>query len=103
MNKKLPLYYIIATMGYGFVRKIPILYNAKVQTFDKDGKKFQVPMLFTTKATIAGISSVSSIYLWPIYVHNDLSKLEINCRRYKPEHYDYTYEKPKYAIDYVFL
>jgi hypothetical protein len=98
--KDLLFNYGVLTMSYGLGRMIPILYDAKVQTYDKNGDKIQVPILLTTKVAIASMSTISSIYLWPLYLYNDISKLEIYSRGYNPEHYDY--KQPKYVIDYLF-
>jgi hypothetical protein len=88
-------------MGYGFGRKLPILYDATTETYDKNGKKVRIPMLLTTKAAITGISAICSIYVWPLYMHNDLSKLEIYARGYNPE--DFGYRTPWTSFDYVFF
>lgn len=93
--------YGLVTMGYGFGRKLPILYDATTETYDDNGKKYRIPMLLTTKAIITGISTISSIYLWPFFLHNDLSRLEMYTRGYKPD--EYGYRKPRDTVDYIFL
>lgn len=92
--------YGLVTMAYGFGRKLPILYDATTETYDKDGKKVRVPMLLTTKVIVAGISTLSSLYVWPFYLHNDLSRLEVYARGYNPE--EFGYRTPRDCADYVF-
>jgi hypothetical protein len=101
-SHKAYLLYGATTMSYGFIRKIPLLYDAKVESYNwKDHKDQVVPMLLTTKVLIAGISGLSGVCYWPIYIHNDISRMEIYSKGYNPD--DYNYKKPKDLFDYMFM
>jgi hypothetical protein len=100
-TKDLLATYALLTMAYGFGRKMPILYDATTETYNQDGKRVRVPMLLTTKVLVTGASTLASIYIWPFYLHNDLSRIEMYTKGYNPE--DYNYRQPRYCVDYIFL
>jgi hypothetical protein len=98
---KLP--YIIGTFGYGSIRKVPVLYNAEVDAYGYNGEgRFEVtkvPMLLSNKFIITGICGFSSIYLWPMWLYSDISRMEAYIRGIPYDYYR-TLKKPTNVVDY---
>lgn len=94
--------YAFATVGYGVLRKIPILADAKVVNYniDIDIDNKNIPMLMPTKALIMGFSGLSSIYLWPMWAYSDLSRVEAYIRGIPYRNYRF-FGDPKNVIDYI--
>ena len=67
--------YLFASVAYGVVRKIPMLYDAKIDTYNF--KPRTRPMLFTEKLMILSSSASISPILAPIWFYSDLGALEI--------------------------
>lgn len=95
--------YFGTTLSYGFVRKAIEMKNATMEYRDYEKRENKrVPMLMCDKITTTLASMVMSITLWPMYLYNDLRKLELACRKVdlKPEWYGITEKKS--ANDYWF-
>lgn len=74
--------YIQSTMLYGMIRKSLQMPNSKIEKYDLEtNKKVQLPLLMVDKLMITGLSSVASIYMWPMFVWRDLARLEIYINR----------------------
>lgn len=100
-NKPMGIPYMTATLGYGALRKMVYLKDAKVQTCDYS-KNELVPMLTATKLFVTAVGSFSAITFWPYYVYNDLCNLEI-CLTGKNDS-DYAWNRPnRHWLDYVLL
>lgn len=99
------LTYTSLTMGYGAVRKIVYIHDAKVHSYSNEGDKKLVPMLNVTKAGIVTIGAFSSIYLWPIYLGADLSRIEIKMRGLDKNDYNIFSEKYRSItfLDYLYM
>ncbi len=99
------LLYATSVMSYGLARKLPVLFDAKLETknYNYELHKYEkttVPMLFTSKVAIAGICSLSSIYFWPWFVYNDLCQFEIYKKGYTIVDYTGKRELTK-VMDYL--
>lgn len=95
--------YILATTTYGFIRKACHVSNGNVSKYDNDIKEYrQVPLLYVDKVAITLMSSVSSIYIWPMFLWNDLTKLELLLDKSKdPKLYNVLHAKKNY-YDHIF-
>lgn len=105
MNHKLA--YASAVMSYGLARKLPVLFDAKIEniTYNTETQKYEkirIPMLFTSKVAVASICSISSIYCWPWFLYNDLCKLEICGKGLNIVDYtNASVSDPKTVMDYL--
>ena len=99
MNK-----YIVGSMCYGFVRKLPDLYDAKVEKSIREENKYitkQVPLLITDKTYILALSTVMSPILFPFSLMKDVKNLEIWARNLNQHDYEFKITKTDF-MDYVF-
>lgn len=106
INTKYFIRYLVGTMAYGLVRKVDELTNACLHVRDYDDKTRQsfdrpVPMLYTDRAFVLAVSTFTAPYLWPIYLFNDLSDLELRIRKANPADYGKKDIK-RYVFDYLF-
>lgn len=100
INKNL-LIYAATTFSYGFIRKIDQVKSANINYFNEDIKKIDKrPMLLTSKILLTSFSGIASLYIWPIYMYNDMNRMEIYIKNKDPTHYGYNLQK--YEIDYFF-
>ena len=82
--------YILATMAYGFTRKVIHVYDATVY---RNGNK-NAPMLLTDKIMIVSLSTVIAPTFLPIYVYSDLNAIELSLRNEKETEYEWKYKSP---------
>lgn len=97
--------YVMASMAYRFVRKISDIKNAYVTVRDYDIQSRErvqkrVPMLYTDRIAVMTISTLASPYLFPKYLYDDLSGVEVYLRRANPM--DYGAKEKHTIIDYMF-
>ena len=97
--------YVISSIAYGFVRKVDDLVNAytMVREWDKEARNHfdrPVPMLYSDRAMVLGISALASPLLLPKYIYDDLSWIEIRMRDADPN--DYGHEVKRHVSDYLF-
>lgn len=98
-SRKYKEMYVLTTIGYGVLRKIPILANAEVVNY-VDGESKKLPMLMSTKGLIIGFTGLASIYYWPFWLYSDVSRAEAYIRGI-PYSYYRLYGEPRHYIDYV--
>lgn len=89
--------YFGAAISYGAVRKMRQLRNATVVVRDVDWKPREVPMLVGTKVGLTVFGALSSPYLLPMYIYNDVCDFEVHVRAL--EGYGHTRPKTS-ALDY---
>lgn len=99
-NNLYNLRYIGATFSYGFARKAIQMWNATRFDSNDYQKKEPIPILNTHKLVISTLSGSAALYIWPYYLYNDLSRLEIYLKNQNPESYGFT--QPRYELDYLF-
>ena len=83
---------------YGVARKIPLLYDAKIDTYFKPRMR---PMLFSEKLMILTSSASIAPIIAPIWLYSDLGDLEIKIK--KQDRSDYGYYEPSDVISYIFF
>lgn len=83
----------LIAFGYGVVRKIVRLQDAKVRNYWEIKEE---PMLLTHKAFLVGFSGIANIYAWPIFAYKDLVDFERSVRGMKLTERPY-----KDMIDYM--
>ena len=91
--------YLFASVDYGVVRKIPMLYDAKIDTYNF--KPRTRPMLLTEKMMISSSSASISSILALIWFYSDLGDLEIKMK--KQDRTEYGYHEPSDIISYIFF
>jgi hypothetical protein len=99
--------YCYAAVGYGTIRKLVHVHDAKVPVSDASRSMFsqeqpqqQEPMFLTTKLLVASVCGLASVYWWPYYALQDLNRLEMRIRDKRPE--DYGERPATHAIEYLF-
>lgn len=98
--------YLLLSTAYGFVRKVGDLVDARivVREWNEDASQHfdrPIPMLMMDRISALAISTAASPWLFPVYLHKDLTGLEIKMRRANPN--DYGYGRPKRSwIEYLF-
>lgn len=93
--------YATVAICYGLIRKGLEMKNATITYYDFNRKKQKTPVLLCDKVYITLISGIASFYAWPIFLYNDLKKMEIKYKKLDDWVYDYFPEKEN-AIDYLF-
>lgn len=94
--------YITATVGYGMIRKAIHLKDATIEKYDSVTLKHcRVPLLLTDKVVVTGISGLIAVYGWPVYLFQDIQRLELKLRSIDPEVY-LGKESKRHLIDYMF-
>jgi hypothetical protein len=97
MNK-----YVATTMSYGLIRKGIQIRNATITHYDKNERQqIRVPMLISDKVLITAWCGCISLYMWPLYLYNDLCNLEIILNK-NLKHEWYNVNEKKYKVDYLF-
>ena len=91
--------YLYASVVYGVARKIPMLYDAKIDSYN--WKPRTRPMLLSQKIMVLTSSASISPIIAPIWFYSDLGDLELKIR--KENRLDYGYYEPSDIISYVFL
>ncbi len=93
--------YLVATLSYGLIRKGIQMRDATISHYDRrKNETIRIPVLLSDKVMVTGLSGIVSVYLWPIYMYNDLRKLEIDIKNVRHDwYYDST---DKYLSDYIF-
>lgn len=94
--------YVAIASVYGFIRKTYQIINVRTETFENK----TVPLLFMDKVGIVAASTVASMYLAPIWMYNDVRRLEILLRGLDENDY-FSERKSKYrhhtdVIDCIF-
>ena len=77
--------YICATIGYGCVRKVVRLWDAKVSQHDFKmhvGRERQ--LLVSEKVVIGAAGGLAAVYGWPVMLVKDCIELESYVRNTKP-------------------
>jgi hypothetical protein len=97
--------YVCATVGYGAVRKVLGLHDAKIQTCvrDEDSGLLEtksIPLLTPTKVLITGVCGIASVYYWPFWLYRDLCKADAWARGIPYEHYSII-DKPTSTLFYL--
>ena len=94
--------YLGTTLSYGFVRKAIEMKCATIEYRNWDtGENKRVPMLMCDKITTTLASTIMSVYFWPMYLYNDMRRLEFACKKdLVPEWYEV--KEKKYVNDYLF-
>ena len=95
MTTKLLSYYMIGSVIFGGMRKATQLYNAKIYDYKKDDV---YPMLFGTKVAIFSTSLLLAPYITPIWIVQDLNKLDAYIRNIDTSESSETHLE----IDYIF-
>jgi hypothetical protein len=82
MSAQMKAYAAVAII-YGSTRKTFHVWDAQVSNFYNYEAKDQIyrPLLWTEKTALIGIAGISSIYLWPFYLYNDVFTLESHFRK----------------------
>lgn len=94
--------YLQITMLYGALRKSCQVSNGTIEKYDPDlNTKRQLPLLMVDKLMITGLSSIASVYMWPMFMWRDLACLEIQLDKSKePDLYD-VYKKHRSYYDHI--
>lgn len=102
MNKLLKPY-VFTSVAYGMLRKIPMLHDAHVETWERteDYKYKTRPLLLTEKSIVLLSSAVISPYVAPYWLYSDLGEMEVRAR--KEDKSLYGYHKPTYMAMYVLM
>ena len=100
ISSKMVNTYIVSSCTYGFIRKIPILYNAKMDYKNNKDECVSKNMLFSDKLTIITLSTVFAPYLLSYNIYNDISYINIKFRNENIN--EYGYFKPNNIINYIF-
>lgn len=84
MYNKIYKSYIIGTIFYGVIRKLPQMQIATTNKYNKIKKEYhKVPMLISDKILVIGICSIMTPYVWPYYLYKDITKIKIvNYKKY---------------------
>lgn len=72
--------YMVGTFLYGVSRKIPQLYDAKVEIRDYNYRPRIESMLVIDKLAISAISGICAPIYWPIYLYLDFRRFETRLR-----------------------
>lgn len=91
--------YMVATSSYGIIRKAIQLQDAKIQR--KREKDSRIPLLMSDKVMLISFSGILAIYVWPMFLYNDLKKAEIAWKGLSPSDYDMDVQK-SHLSDYLF-
>lgn len=91
--EKYLLRYVLGACSYGLLRKVDDVAYAKiiVREWDNDAREHfdrPVPMLFTDRLLVAGLSTLAAPLLLPKYLYDDLSAIEIRMRHANPADYN---------------
>ena len=73
--------YMLATVSYGFASAIPQTWQ--MQGYYKDtlnGKFFVLPAPVTEKCRRMVVRMCLSPFWWPVFLYNDLMRLELYCK-----------------------
>ena len=94
--------YLQGAAAYSFVRKIPYLWDAKVEDYNlKDSKYVSRPMLVTEKVGIMGLSTaLSPWWVWS-WMYSDICQLEVKLRGQPLSLYGYE-KKPCSMFAHIF-
>ena len=90
-----------AAAAYGFVRKVPLVWNGEVREFDMKLEYKQRPLLVTEKVFITLCSTICAPYIAPIWIGKDLLKAEVTIRHLDPDTYNIN-SKMNNIIEYIF-
>ncbi len=106
ISEKVITRYFLGSFAYGFVRKVGDVYDAKLHKYEYDSEKREhyykpYPMLLTDKAAVVTLSTLFSPFWLPVYLYNDVSRLEIYMRKSDPTLYGYDDIK-RSTIHYLF-
>lgn len=99
--------YLYAAYGYTWVRKFFQLWDAKSERSIVTTKPtmsieyIMKPMLLGEKLGIFGICLLIAPVMMPVYLVNDLNKLDLYMKNEKQS--DYGYTPPKHPLDYIFI
>jgi hypothetical protein len=91
--------YLFASVVYGVARKIPMLYDAKIETYNH--KAPTRPMLISEKMMVLASSASISPILTPIWFYSDLGDFEIKMK--KQNRSEYGYHEPLDILSFVFF
>jgi hypothetical protein len=91
--------YFFTSIAYGVVRKIPMLYDAKIDTYNF--KPRMRSMLFSEKVMILASTASISPIIAPIWFYSDLGDLEIKMK--KQDRSEYGYHEPSDIVSYIFF
>jgi hypothetical protein len=92
----------VGILSYGFFRKTFEMLDASTQHVDKDtGERRMKPVLAVDKVLIVFACTLLSCFLWPVYVYNDLRRIEYLL---DPELDSTMYEKKSksHVIEFIF-
>lgn len=100
-------YYLMFAYSYTWVRKFLQLWDAKSEraipthTLGANIKYVMKPMLMGEKLGIFGACLIMAPCMMPVYLVNDLNKVDIYMKGECSK--DYGYTVPKHPIDYLFV
>lgn len=103
--EKYLLRYAMGAFSYGLLRKVDDVVYAKisVREWNNEDRQYvdrQVPMLFTDRCIVAGLSTLVAPLLLPKYLYDDLSAIEIRMRNANPT--DYNRNDKRTVLQYLF-
>lgn len=86
--------------AYGFVRKIPIVWDAKVERYDvKSSHQTVNDMLVSEKIIACSLGAILSPWLFFMWVDRDLTNLEVRLRGLPPKDYGCNTDNPRSIAD----
>ena len=89
--------YVVGSLGYGALHKLGILWDARV-----DGaRNEQRPMLLGEKLSAFSLGLVYSPLLSPVWLMNDLDRLDLYMSGKRPQDYGYGADRYCSLFDYV--
>lgn len=86
--------------AYGFVRKIPIVWDANIERYDVNTHTQTVnKMLLSEKVVACTLGALLSPWLFLVWGERDMSYLEVKLRGLAPESYGVNINKPRTIAD----
>ena len=86
---------------YAGLRKAVQVRDGTIES-KKNNSSRKVKLLTTTKCAIVGATAFLGFVTWPIYVYNDIRKLEVQCRG-NDEHYESSLPPPKDVLGWIVM
>jgi hypothetical protein len=92
--------YLLPIFSYGVLRKLPMIWNARIERFDENEKKYVLsPLLLTDKVLIVASGMVFSPLFILNWLYNDMRAFEIRCRGHDSSSYGIA--PPRQLMEYI--
>ena len=83
--------YSTTTLAYGFARAVTWAYDGNSRYYNKKTGEFELKeMLLVDKIGRVANSTISAVFIWPILIGEDLTRLECAVKGKDPAEYKYS-------------